>query len=93
MDERIEIASLNSAKDGRRTMEQVATVREEFVDVDLTERSSARASNTTSPVATRPELVRSGSSYEQRSARHWSMVGSSWVRRSGLFAQEVEMKV
>lgn len=93
MDEKIEIASLTPAKDSRRNIEHVATVREEFVDVDLTERSSARASNTTSSIATRPELVRSAFSYEQRSVRHWSMVGSNWVRRSGLFAQEMEMKV
>lgn len=93
MDEKIQIASLVPPAGRAGKTEQSVSMREEFVDVDLTHDSRVKSGDDASSVATRPEYVRSGFSYDQRAVRHWSMVGSDWVRRSGMFAQEMEMKV
>ncbi|KAH7412250.1 hypothetical protein DE146DRAFT_751379 [Phaeosphaeria sp. MPI-PUGE-AT-0046c] len=93
MTEKIEIASLVPLREKAEPAGETVSAREEFMDVDLTQDSGMKMDNVASPMATRPALVRSALSYEQRAVRHWSMVGSSWVRRSGLFAQEVEMRM
>jgi hypothetical protein len=59
-----------------------------FDEIDLSQEASGNAptanKNAMSPTSTL--------SSEERAVRHWSMVGSNWIRRSGLFTQAVNVQ-
>lgn len=58
-----------------------------FEEIVLSQGPSANADTASTNTAS----ARSTLSSDERAVRHWSMVGSNWIRRSGLFTQAVDV--
>jgi hypothetical protein len=88
--EKIQIESLQkrnnqtSKRDSAARFDKSEGITETFFDIDLTPHTQAQLLSE----GIKSENERSELSYDARAVRHWSMIGSNWIRRSGLFMKD-----